>query len=575
MADSPIGLTELYRDETSTLSSIGPLKILRLKGTPLERAKAHGKFLRSHLSTSVLDYFVGKFNEPFAALPKPLRTAVTAGVGALVRGLHRDLPPELRLEIAALAEGAQIDEKILTVALSAPDLGTLMNPWLIHPFAAWARLRFGCTTAATGTRETGFSFARNLDFSGVGSYDAHPLIVSHIPPEGSSELKRISIAADGVHFASISGINERGIGLVIHMNFSKVNTAHSWPLLLIGDWILRQATSLDQAESMLRACRPGPLWTFVFFDMNKGETRACEASRDHFGVRKSSLGEVFAQANHCTAEETCDLEHSPYATNFNSICRMNAAAAGLRAEMPADERRIALAKMLVQSESDRPDEPSLFADIIKPLTIQSMIFERAPESESIDLFLSIDSAPSSSGRYAKLNIQELLSSDLAPFSGHIVDFNLVSAARRENELRLSRAFHLSFDEKRDAEALDQIRPLQSSGILLLKAVLAGRTKQWNEAIAFADEGLERTIPPYIRSSLLWVKVVALDKLGDRVASRSTAQIMSDEAPQNQFWAEAAQRVANGHRPRGHEISLAFDFFAGDLLAPPQAPIALR
>jgi hypothetical protein len=531
------------------------------------------------LSDEVPRYFAMKVREPLHALPRPLRALGERALLAWIRTLHRGVPADVREELAALAKGAGFPEDDLLMAFSGPDLGAMANAWMETPLMSWSRMSFGCTSVARRTEDGDFVLARNLDFPGVGRFDTHPLVVVHHPAKGGStsgeaaELKRVSIAADGVHFASISAVNEAGIGLVAHQNFARVTATRSLPLLAIGDLVLRQARTLDEAIAFLRRWRPGPMWTFVLFDLRSGETRAVESGRDHFGVRACGAGDGYlAQTNHGQTEAGLELQFSPAGTFLNSCRRLEDverhASEGSCEGAPLVER---LARVLAHRAEEARPEVNIYDDILKPITIQSVIFERRASDTGLGrVWVSQDPAPSSSGTYVELDLDRLFADEVAaPLGFTVADFTQASLEERGFHERTALASRLSFDDGRHADALEVVREHRSPGALLMRAVLASKCGRMSEAAQLAEQGLAHSVPLHIRQSLQWVRIVALGECGRRAEAQTLARELADELPLNTLIARGVKRVARGKRLRRHERNLIFDFFSGDLFTPPQ------
>lgn len=569
----------VHRDPSgrSSLWRCGNIKVLKLQGSSVERALHHGELLKSHLTPAILHYFSEKALEPFAALPGLIGAPARRRFFKWVRTLLEDSPAVLRDEVQALACGAGLPEDHVIAALCGPDLGTLANSWMLNPAIGWARLRFGCTTVSGQSPKGDFVLARNLDFPGVGIFDKNPSVVVHLPSDGS-ELKRIAIAADGVHFASISAVNESGIGLVVHQNFTRLSTARSMPLLFIGDWILRQARTLNQAIELLRKHRPGPMWTFVFFDLHSGETVAIEASRDHFNVRKShpEWGGL-AQSNHCLADDSLAHQLASNGTYINSCRRLSVAEEACRSVGTEDLVK-SFAKVLAWSRPEDKPDLSIYDDIIKPITIQSVIFKRPSDAQGKlgRLLVTQDAAPASSGTYIEFDLDELFKGTVAD-GVHFQSVDLVETSMEERayQERISQASRLSFDERRDQDALTLLSEHHSPGSLLMRAVLAHRTGDSKSAFDLCTQALQASdLPVYIRQSLMWVQAVALEVQGRRSEAQALADRLCKEGLTNTSLTKSARRLAGGQRLRAHERNLIFDFFAGDLVTLPQAPEAM-
>jgi hypothetical protein len=563
-------------DGRTALFSCGRLRILKLQGSGEERARNHGRLAgqHAHLSKDVLNYFTQKSLAPVKALPFPLRQLGEKALRSWLKSLHQGAPSELRTELTALADGAGIRHDDIIAAASGPDLGNASNAWLLNPLVGWASLRFGCTTLCGRNRGGDFVLARNLDFPGVGCFDKHPLLTVHLP-EREGELKTISIASDLVHFSMISAINEAGIGFVVHQNFHRSLAAKSVPLIFVGDLMLRTSRSVQEAVAVLRAHPPGPLWTFVVFDLKSGESCAVEACAESFGVRMADHESGWlSQTNHCLTAPVSSLQYSPLGRLRNSCQRLEYARELLGDFSQLDDLLPVFARALAaKGPLAQGIELDIHESIIKPMTIQSMIFERRSDSKGLGrIWVSRDEAPAPSGDFVGLDIDELFASatTIAP-DFEVRRFSDISEEERLYQKNLAHASRLSFDEGRDEEALELLKECGSPGMLLARAVLSARCGRFGDSDRLAERALTFKVPSHIRESLKWVRCVALYEQGHVQAARDLARDLTDHGLQNATLSKAAERLARGLKLRAHERNLIFDFFSGDLATLPQAP----
>lgn len=572
-AARPVHVSE---DGRTALYSCGKLKVLKLHGPGEERARNHGRLAGQNgpLSKDVLNYFSRKSLGPVRALPFPLKQLGEKALISWLKSLHQNAPEDLRAELAALAKGAGISHDEIIAAASGPDLGNASNAWLLNPLVGWASLRFGCTTLCGRNHRGDFVLARNLDFPGVGCYDKHPLLTIHLP-EREGELKTISVASDLIHFSMVSAVNEAGIGFVVHQNFHRSLEAKSMPLIFVGDLMLRTSRSMQEAVAALRANPPGPLWTFVIFDLKSGESCAVEACAESFGVRAADHESGWlSQTNHCLTEAVAELQYSPLGRYRNSCQRLGYARELLGDFANVDDLLPVFARALAaKGPLSRGLDLDIHDSIIKPMTIQSVIFERRAGDRGLGrLWVSQDEAPAPSGDFVGFDIDELFDFPMIDAPGFVVRrFSEISDAERLHQKKLARASMLSFDEGRDEEALELLKDHNSPGMLLAKAALSARCGRFREAESFAEQGLALKVPSHIRESLLWARCVALYELGQIKVARNLARDLTGHGLQNATLSKAAERLARGLKLRPHERNLIFDFFSGDLDTLPQAP----
>lgn len=538
------------------------VKVVRLSGKPLERAERMGKLLaEGTLSSEVIHYFSNKIDDEIRKEAGWLGTPLSLLYNQVVRLAHRGAPGFLAEEIDRMALGMGADPIELRSGLNLPDTATYLQGIGSRPF-----MRFlptpGCTSVAAKIPGGGFAYGRNLDFASVGIWDKHPMVLFVDPPRGGQELRHLVIGAEGLLFGGVTGVNEEGIALSIHQNFSNDVGLFGTPVVLIGELVLRQARTLEDAEAILQKHRPASLWTFVVTDLNNGETLAVESSQKHFLARRNE-GDFFVQTNHAMHLETRATENASQGMRANSIFRMKQAFEMLEKNAPSAAN---LAQVL--SYQEHPEGMlSAFHDVMKAETIQTAIFESGV-GKSPMLYLSVDPAPTASGRYVAFPLHAFWNYD--PLDAEVVDWLHTSPAKRERQIQQAEAFRLYFDKHHPQRARELLKNHSTVDAALFRSVALYNEERWAEALEEATNALHEpaflTEPAYIRVSLDWVRLVALLQLNRRHDARTLAQeILSKDKGTVPTRLEEISRDAQQNRNTARwKLNLAFDFFSGDL-----------
>lgn len=535
--------------------------VVHLRGTPVERAHRLGELVRAGtLSGDVLRYFTGKVSDIVADGAGWAAGPVDLAYNQLVRLFHRGAPAALAEEIDAMAAAMRVDPIVLRRGLSLPDTGVLIQGLGSYPGLRWLPAT-GCTSAATPLAGGGFAYGRNLDFAGVGVWDRHPMLLVAEPEPGSKELKHIVIGADGLPFGGITGVNEAGLTFAVHQNYSSDISVFGVPMVMIGELVLRQARSIDEAVEILRKNRPAILWTFVLTDLNRGEAAAVESSSRVFLVRRSD-GKAFAQTNHVLHEEARARENASYGILTNSKFRYDY----LLRELPGATGASSLAKLLAYQE-DPLGQLSAFHDVLKSETIQTAIFEAHPAQETT-LSLSIDPAPASAGRYALFSVPKLLAGNAPSFE--LRDYVQTPPDKRQRQSTIAEAYRRYFDERQFAESAALLASQRTIDAALFRCVAMAAAERFADSLRLADEALRdprfTAEPAYIRDSLTQVKLVSLFRLHRDEEARALAQTVvegKERAPKGGLL-EIARRIVNRESVPAWRLDLQFDFFSGDL-----------
>lgn len=541
------------------------LKVVRLSGTPRDRAMAFGALVRNGtLSPDVLNYFGTKLERDLAGGLGWLAKPALLAYNQFVRVLHRNVPIPLAEEIDAMAEGMGVDPIVLRRGLSLADTGVLVH-------ALGSRFRFlpamGCTSVAAQLPDGSFAYGRNLDFAGVGLWDRNPMLLVVEPEAGSSELRHIVIGADGLLFGGITGANEAGITLAVHQNYTSEAGVVGQPLPLIGEFVLRKARTLDEAVDILRSLRPAVLWTFVLTDLRAEEAIAVESSPSHFLVRRQE-GKLFVQTNHAMHEESRQIENASFGVKTNSIFRMKQAYELLESGLKSGRKSDLLASVLAQQE-DPEGRFTAYHDILKGLTIQTALFTRGQNRE-IRLELSIDPSPTASGRFASFSLSDLWKN--AEPSVEVTDPVRTSPAKRANQRAIAEAFRLYFDEHQYLKAAQLLESHRTFDAAVLRIVALYEEGRFAESALESDFALRDPHflgePIYVRQSVETLRLASLYQLGQKKEALSLAQDLEERYGATGISADRLAllvgTIARGKKPAAWMLDLEFDFFSGDL-----------
>lgn len=225
----------------------------------------HGRLLAQAIRRGPVPYFRDY-------LPRMLSTGLGPGAQTAARLLQatvgRELiarfPAHLRVHLEALAAGAGLPLADFLRAFVLPD----QFLWLVS-LANRARRpgvapTLGCSSAlalATRTAGEGLLHGRNLDYMGVGYWDAEPAILFYTPEQGQPY---VSLSAAGIPFGGITAMNAAGLTLAVHQHLSCLNLKRGGvPIGIAGDAVMRRAESLAEAVRLLDDHPPTACWTYL------------------------------------------------------------------------------------------------------------------------------------------------------------------------------------------------------------------------------------------------------------------------------------------------------------------------
>jgi tetratricopeptide (TPR) repeat protein len=318
------------------------LHVLKLVGSHYEMGRQHGELLRDHVPAGPIPYYRSYLERMMGrqgagALSPIVWPLIQRVVGERVAAA---MPPYARDSIRGLAEGAEIPFDELLAGCSLPDAlvwvaARLMQlkgvgPAMHHRLA----LGLGCTSVMAwgdATRDGKLLHARNFDYHGVDVWPRSAAVVFHEPSEG---LRYVSVAAAGVLMGGITAMNEAGLTLTVHQHmFTDRTRLGGTPIGCVGDVIMREARSLDDAERILRSHRPIGCWTYLVTDGPRRQVLCWEENPDRqVVVKKDGAGGTFGYANIYRDRELGDTELNLYGSYWRHNLGRQRRAEALLAE---------------------------------------------------------------------------------------------------------------------------------------------------------------------------------------------------------------------------------------------------
>ena len=511
------------KTENVTLQKCDNLSILWLKGTPTERAQAHGELIGKEFTEENLKLFLelsvrGLDKNSFKF------TLIDKALNYLVKWAASNAPDSYFKETEAMAIAAGQDPLKLRRALLLPDISAFS--WALLSKQGKNLPSQGCTSAVYTNNTDEFVQGRNLDFPGSPSYDQNPLLVVHTPEAGSKELKHVSIGTQGLQFSGITGFNEAGITFAVHQNYTRLLSIKGVPMPYVGELVLRSAHNLQEAVEIIKSNRPGPLWTFILSDLNTKESMTVEVSNTHFNIRKKD-GPLFAQTNHLFGELKKELTLMDAGTVENSEFRFQKALKEMQTWKTGNAEE--MAKLLAWQKNTQSFSP--VSDVMKSLTIQSVIYEKTIKEKTYNFYVTMDSAPAPTGRWLKFNFDDFFNKSTFTNSDvQVFNFIQLPSTIRANQKKWTEIY--SYEIMRHyPEVIERLSPLAASpDAFLALSAMYGKTSNSTQALISAKKGLalvNQDTPVLISQGLKWMQIVSLWNLDNEELVLSEAQKLSE------------------------------------------------
>ena len=357
--------------------------VLRLSGDPFEMGWQHGALLKDAIGRGPIPAFyryVSRVVELAAPGPassliaKVANEALWHGVG---RTIAAHFPEEAREALEGMAQGAGMDREELWRAVTMPETYLFMIGLYVaarRPDQAprFSVPIFGCTSAVAwggATTDGRMLHARNLDYQGVGSWDAEPVIAFHRPAQGQ---RYVAVSSAGVPLAGITAMNEAGLSMVVHQHLASIDfDLGGMPVGVAGDRIMRFAETLNDAEKILHEHVPNGSWTYLVTSEREQAVLCMElTSKRRHAFRPD--GQTFGYSNIFLAAPLEGIEAHLYPAhwrhNTGRFHRANALLEAGRGHLTANDMAAILGD--IGSTSCR------FQDAISSLlTVASVVFD--------------------------------------------------------------------------------------------------------------------------------------------------------------------------------------------------------
>jgi hypothetical protein len=283
------------------------LNVLYLNGDRFEMAFQHGRLLRDAIGTGTLD-------KASRIAPNAIRNSVGNGPLARVVSWYADTciaEPMLRHGLArvegahdehlseayGLAEGCGVSVRtILRAALGPETAQTLLG--LAESVAVGGAPQCSSFAAWGSATEDGqMIIGRNTDYPLNGYFDTNPTVLYFDPTDGAQRYMTITSA--GFHNAGVCGMNERGLYLAIHTVPASGVSEQGLPVFMVGQQVLREASTLEGATALLEQERPAAGWNYHMVSTRERKAMTFELCNAQTASRPCE-GDMHATTNHWT-----------------------------------------------------------------------------------------------------------------------------------------------------------------------------------------------------------------------------------------------------------------------------------
>ena len=489
----------------------------------------------------------------------------------LGRRVARDLPPFARDAIRGLAQGSGLPESevlegcvmadCLMWAASRVSEVSGVQDTVRHRVA----LELGCTSALAwgdATVDGKLLHARNFDYHGVARWTREAAVIFHEPAEGQ---RYVSVSAAGVLLGGVTAMNEAGLTLTVHQHMMSTGARlGGLPVGVVGDMVMRNAETLEDAERILDAHAHIGCWTHLVADGKSRRVLCHEQNASRrvgrtIGPRETTFGYANVYLDGELARTERDLYGSYWRANAGRHERSRTRLREGRGRLDPT----AMASILADTGGD---ECRLHRSIAMLLTVGSVVFK--PEDGIV--WVATGEAPTSHNTFEPFSLH---TEDHAPLQGPL----LAHAPQDRDAYEAFAAYreaYLAYFDRRDPEDsrrhVHRALRLRPSEALYhaLDGFLALCTQAPREAELSFDTALALGHPDVERRAtfLLW-RGRARDLLGQRAAARADYTAALEVARIDPPVRKAAERnLRKAYTPHAAK-RLNIDFAYADVVAP--------
>jgi hypothetical protein len=385
----------------SWVRRVGPgagVLVGRFEGRPYELGLAYGRLNRPRIAMQE-----GQLDRLFhAVLPNPIvRFGIRQLSAIRMRRLDRDVPKDLLVTIAGLADGYEPEEPETGWSAYRRMLDLHALHELSQRFIDAPGTQYACTGfLASGQAARGRTLlARNFDFEGGKVFDDQKLVSVFAEP---GKIPYLSVAFGGM-IGVVSGFNREGLGVAVNAIAGGETASSGEPITLVLADLLANERTFDGALERLRRAKVFVSDAILLADGKTGEIAVVEKTPREFQVRRPGPEGWMAVANAARTPEVARTADPP--------------------EGSSSKERDARMEQLVRARAGRLDVPSAVA-ILRDKTESSGVDLGPGNRNAIDALIAahsvvfdlgarrawVSAAPHTLGAYVPVDLEAVLAS---------------------------------------------------------------------------------------------------------------------------------------------------------------------
>lgn len=522
------------RFEGATHERRDGLHVLHLKGTSFEMGRQHGHLLHDEIHDGIFDYYLcclsrvvershlRKISGFLQLISRIFRRELFA---RFVRErLLRHVTPAMSDELRGISEtaGIEYDRTLRSIVVADVLLYLLGRMFRKQGALAPSQVVAACTSIVAwgaATADGSILHGRNLEFWGVGKWDAHPVVLVCEPDRG---LRYLAITTAGLGTAGITAMNEAGLTLALHIVPSRDVSLDGSPIVAFGNEIVRRAETIDDAVKVASELPASCGFALVMSEARGRRAAVLEVSASRKTLRTTPSDSI-VQTNHYVHPDMV-----PLGIEVNTSIRLHTLGRYLRArQLLARDRGGVDEARMAEYLGDHVDpftgrERPVGNTIAQVNNLSSVVF--APERR--EAWVAVGPAPVSHNRFRAIRLDEELGK--AP-RGEVESFregNRFGRGERNDALRHYMQAYVRFEECGSAE---EVLPLLEEAMrldpdepsyALVCGVLRLKARRFPEAASVLDRAIAQEDLPHKRAVARFWKGIAHRFMGETETARA-------------------------------------------------------
>ena len=268
----------------------GNIFVGSFEGTDYEMGYQHGRLLKDEIREGVIPYLYqfAKFLMDEVSGFKIVNDIVKVlAQKFFYERIIKAIPDRILDAYIGLADGAGFDRNQLYTVVGFADMLQVASGILNRRYKTLSLPPIHLCTSivawGNATRNGKLIHGRNLDYEAYHRWERFPLIAKIRPANG---IPYVFFSSAGVHSGGLTGINDYGVAFNVHTNFTSQVGFSAPPMQVIGDYLLRNAKDLDEAEGIIKNMKYNCGWTFVISQDKSPFAKAFEVdSKDVMDVK--------------------------------------------------------------------------------------------------------------------------------------------------------------------------------------------------------------------------------------------------------------------------------------------------